>query len=364
MGQIRVLVVDDSDLARELIGAILSSDKEIVVVGEAVNGREAVEKVRTLKPDIVTMDIEMPVLNGLDAIEQIMADNAVPILVVTTRGDANTAYAAISKGALDLVIKPNVNLEEAPNFIQRIKLLSKIKVITHVSGKRALREKTVAGLPLAGLPMVGMPLAGMLAVTGAAPDRAVAIASSTGGPEALSVILSALPGTFPCPVVIAQHNSDGFIPGMVEWLRRISNLNVKVAEEGEPVVPGTAYVSPSEKHMEITVARKVALIERHPKDIYRPSCDILLSSIAQAYKAKSIGVILTGMGSDGSRGMGQIKKAGGKTIAQDEKTSIVFGMPKMAIDNGCIDKIVPLDEISSAILSLAADSGKEKSRVL
>lgn len=350
MGQTRVLVVDDSDLARELIGAILSSDPEIVIVGEAVNGCEAVEKVRLLKPDIVTMDIEMPLLNGLDAIEQIMADNAVPILVVTTRGDANTAYAAISKGALDLVIKPDVNLEEAPNFIQRIKLLSKIKVITHMRGKSAWQEKTVAGMPLTGMP----------AVTKAASDGVVAIASSTGGPEALSVILSALPGAFSCPLVIAQHNSDGFIPGMVEWLRRISNLNVKVAEEGETVAPGTAYVSPSEKHMEITVARKVALIKRHPKDIYRPSCDMLLSSVALAYKSKSIGVILTGMGSDGSRGMGQIKKAGGATIAQDETTSIVFGMPKIAIDSGCIDRIVPLDEISKAILSLAADSRQGK----
>ena len=141
MKLIRVLVVDDSDLARELISAILSTDNEIEIAGEAVNGREAVEKVRMLKPDIVTMDVEMPIMNGLDAIEQIMAENAVPILVVTTRGDANTAYTAISKGALDLVVKPDVNLDDAQDFIQRIKLLSKIKVITHMNGKRALREK-------------------------------------------------------------------------------------------------------------------------------------------------------------------------------------------------------------------------------
>ncbi len=349
MGQIRVLVVDDSDLARELIGAILSTDSEISIVGEAVNGREAVEKVRTLKPDIVTMDIEMPLLNGLDAIEQIMADHAVPILVVTTRGDANIAYAAISKGALDLVVKPDVNLEDAGDFIERIKLLSKIKVITHMNGKRGAREKAVVSMP---------------AMTETSPDRVVAIASSTGGPEALSIILSALPEAFPCPVVIAQHNSDGFIPGMVEWLRRISNLKVKVAVEGEMLAPGTAYVSPSERHMEITVARKVALIERHPRDIYRPSCDILLSSVATAYKAKSIGVILTGMGNDGSRGMQQIRNAGGTTIAQDEKTSIVFGMPKVAIDSGCIGKIVPLDEMSSELLFLVGCNGQEKSRAL
>lgn len=345
MGKIRVLVVDDSELARELIGAILSTDNEISIVGEAVNGREAVEKVRTLKPDIVTMDVEMPVMNGLDAIEQIMAENAVPILVVTTRGDANTAYAAISKGALDLVVKPDVNLDGAQDFIQRIKLLSKIKVITHMSGKRAFKEKPVVTLPVAA---------------GAAPDRVVAIASSTGGPEALSIILSALPETFPYPVVIAQHNSDGFIPGMVEWLRRISKMQVKVAEEGETLAPATAYVSPSEKHMEITVTRKIAFLERHPKDIYRPSCDILLSSVARTYKAKSIGIILTGMGSDGASGMQQIRKEGGMTIAQDEKTCIVFGMPKVAIDSGCINKIVSIDEMSSELLSLAAGCTRDR----
>ncbi len=341
MGQIRVVVVDDSDLARELIGAILSTDREITIVGEARNGKEAVEMVRELKPDIVTMDVEMPVMNGLEAIENIMAATAIPILVVTTRGDANTAYAAISKGALDLVVKPDVNLEGARDFIQKIKLLSKIKVITHISGKRAIRETKVIKPP---------------AFAGITSDRVVAIASSTGGPEALSIILSGLPETFPCPIVIAQHNSDGFIPGLVEWLKRISKMKIKVAEESETILPGTAYMSPSEKHMEITFMKKVAFVERQPTDIYRPSCDMLLSSVALAYKAKGIGIILTGMGSDGVRGITQIREWGGATLAQDEKSCIVFGMPKVAIDSGCIGKILPIDEMSGEIISLVAGS--------
>ncbi len=345
MGQIRVVVADDSELARELIIAILSTDKEITVVGEAKNGREAVEKVKELKPDILTIDIEMPVMNGLEAIEHIMGNIALPILVVTTRGDANTAYAAISKGALDLVVKPDVNLAEARDFIQKIKLLSKIKVITHISGKGALKEKT------AERPVV---------FTGMTSDRVVAIASSTGGPEALSIILSALPETIPCPVVIAQHNSDGFIPGLVEWLNRLAKLHVKVAEEGEALAPGTVYVSPSEKHLEISMSRRVTFVERHPTDIYRPSCDRLLSSVALVYKAKSIGIILTGMGSDGVRGMKQIKEAGGTTIAEDEKSCIVFGMPKVAIDSGCIDTILPLEEISGKVVSLLTGSAQKK----
>lgn len=337
-GKIRVLVVDDSDLARDLIVAILSSDKEIAVVGEAKNGVEAVEMVGELKPDIVTIDIEMPVMNGLDAIERIMAVNALPILVVTTRGDAHTAYAAISKGALDLVVKPDVNLDEAQDFISKIKLLSRIKVITHIRGKRSTAQ-TPAPPPLL--------------FTGGTSDRAIAIASSTGGPEALSIILSRLPEDFPCPIVVAQHNSDGFIPGMVEWLKRISKIPIKVAEDSEKIFPGRVYVSPSEKHMQISEAKTVSFIERNPKDIYRPSCDMLLSSVARVYGPQGVGVVLTGMGSDGVLGVKAIKEHRGLTVAQDQKTSIVFGMPKVAIETGCIDAILPLDEISNHLLHIA-----------
>ncbi|MGD0283633.1 MAG: chemotaxis-specific protein-glutamate methyltransferase CheB [Dissulfurispiraceae bacterium] len=338
MGQIRVLVVDDSSLARELIIAILSTDKEILIAGEASNGSEAIEKVKVLKPDIVTMDIEMPVMDGLFAIEHIMASNPVPILVVTTRGDAHTAYAAISMGALDLVVKPDVNIDAAGEFIDKIKLLAKIRVITHIGGKRQVKETRAAP---------------KLIFDGKPSNRIVAIASSTGGPEALSVILSGLPERFPCPVVIAQHISDGFVAGMVEWLKRMTRLGIKVAAEGDNLAAGMVYVSPSEKHMEISDGKRISLIARHPKDIYRPSCDVLLSSVARVYGLKGIGVVLTGMGSDGVLGMKKIKEARGVTIAQDEKTSVVFGMNKVAIDSGCVDKILPLDEIGDEVAQLA-----------
>jgi two-component system chemotaxis response regulator CheB len=334
---IRVLVADDSKLARELIIAILSTDKDMMIVGEAQDGREAVRKALELKPDIVTMDIEMPVMNGLDAIEQIMSTQPVPILVVTTRGDAHTAYAAISRGALDLVQKPDVNLQGAREFIDKVKLLSKIKVITHIGGKRAVKVIKEQPKPVFGNKMI---------------DRIVAIASSTGGPDALSVLLSGFPEKFPCPIMIAQHISDGFVQGMVEWLRRTSRLNVKTASDGEYINPGTVYVSPSESHMEVTADKRIAFVERHPKDIYRPSCDRLLSSVAKAYGQRSIGVILTGMGSDGAMGIKKIKESGGLTIAQDEKTSIVFGMNKVAIDSGCVDKILPIDEIGNEIINI------------
>ena len=347
MKEIRTLVVDDSLFVREVILDILSTDKEIKVVGEAANGVEAIQKVRDLKPDIVTIDIEMPIMNGIDAIEEIMATNAVPILVVTTRGDAKTAYDAISRGALDLVMKPDVSRKGAREFIDKIKLLSRIKVITHIGG-RAMREvKHVEKFSFGG--------GGM--------DRIVAIAASTGGPEALSIILPSLPAGFPCPVVVAQHIADGFVAGMAEWLRKLSKLHVKSPAEGEPLLPGTVYIAPSEKHMEITDAKTVTLAERQEKDIYHPSCDRLLFSVARVFGSRGIGVVLSGMGSDGVRGMEKIRKAGGTTIAQDQKTSIVFGMPKMAIESGCIDKVLPLEEISGEIVRIMSGTAAELNKL-
>ncbi len=344
----RVLIVDDSSLVRDLIRAIVELDSEMEVVGEASNGLEAVAAVRILRPDIVTMDIEMPVMDGLQAIEQIMAENAVPILVVTTRSDAKTAYAAIAKGALDLVIKPDLNIGTAREFVAKLKLLSRVRVVPHISGRRAHLHPAVADAPL---------------ISGDLSDRIVAIASSTGGPDALSVILSRLPEKFPVPIVIAQHISDGFVSGMVGWLRPLSRVELKVAEDGEYLRPGTAYVCPPETHMLIDSSKRIIFAGRQPNDIYRPSCDLLLSSVAEAFSNKAIGVILTGMGNDGVAGMKKIRKAGGWTIAQDEKTSVIFGMPRLAIESGCVDAVMPLHAISSEIARAAADKGVAAERI-
>ena len=333
--KIRVLVADDSVFARELIIAILSTDKEIMVVGEAPNGLEAARMVRELRPNIVTMDIEMPVMDGLEAIEEIMANNAVPILVVTTKSDARTAYAAISKGALDLVVKPDVNIEDAQEFINKIKMLSRIKTITHLGGKRNAAEPRVEPTPITMMKSA---------------EKVVAIASSTGGPDAISVILSSLPAEFPSPIVIAQHISDGFASGMVEWLKGLTRLSVKVGSQGEDLKGGVVYISPSEKHMMVTQSRTLKFAERHPKDIYRPSCDMLLTSVAESCGPSGIGVILTGMGTDGVIGIRKIKEGGGFTFAQDEGSSVVFGMPKAAIDLGCVDSVLPLTEMAAGLV--------------
>jgi two-component system chemotaxis response regulator CheB len=352
MPQIKVLVVDDSTLSREMLTTILSSDKDIHVAGQAANGREALEMVVRLKPDIITMDIEMPVMNGLDALERIMATNPVPTLVVSSRGDAGTAYSAVSKGALEIISKGEIDPENPDDLIQKIKLLSRVKVITHLRTGQA--GKNVSDAQRFPEPRVQAGAVGQSRLKGERhpPFKVVAIASSTGGPKALSELLINFPSQFSCPIVIAQHISDGFISGMVEWLGKLTQLKVKVGEDGDQIAPGTVYVSPSERHMKINPDRRIRLVNRSPGDLYHPSCDILLSSIAQTFGSSSIGVILTGMGSDGAVGMERIKAAGGMTIAQDEKSSAIFGMPKVAIGRGCIDKVLSLDAIAGQIIGL------------
>lgn len=336
MPPIKVLIVDDSSLARDFIRAIISIDPEIAVVGEAENGKEGLEKTLELLPDLVIMDIEMPIMGGLEAIERIMCEKPTPILVVTSRGGAETAFSAISKGALEVVSKTDIDPDQARKFIEQVKLLSRARVITHLMGRNrnvldsaAIKEK----VPF---------------------NNIIAIAASTGGPNALNVILPNFPKDFCCPIVIAQHIADGFVVGLVDWLAKITKIAVKVADNGEILLPGHVYVSPPDQHMVVDYGNRIAMVKKKVQDIYHPSCDTLLSSVATVYGAKAIGVILTGMGADGVQGLMKIKEMKGRTIAQDEKTSIVYGMPKKAVEAGCVDKVLPLPEIGEKLLSMVS----------
>ncbi len=337
MNRIRVMVVDDDSFTRELISALLCADQEITVVGEAADGMEALGKIPLLKPDLVTMDINMPGMDGLEAIRRIMSAYAVPILVITSSDDANMAYNAITRGALEVIAKPSTG--DYQGFIDKVKLLSRVKVISHIMGAR----DAAAPDKRPGPAETARPSGG---------DRIVAIASSTGGPRALSALLAALPEGFGAPIVIAQHITDDFAQGMAKWLNGICRLTVKTGEAGETPRPGMVYLSPSERHMRIDRSRRIAFRERAPGDIYNPSCDLLLSSVARACGRRSIGVILTGMGSDGVAGLREIKAAGGRVIAQDQKTSVVFGMPRVAIESGCVDEVLPLTEIPQRLIKL------------
>jgi len=275
---IRVLLVDDSGLARDMIRAILESDPGIVVVGEASNGAEAVAKVASLKPDIVTMDIEMPVMGGLEAIESIIAAHPVPILVVTALNGVRTAFAAMSKGALDVIEKPDISPENVQTLINKIRYLSKVDVAAH---QRIMGNRDKA-----------KPESGVVVQKGFSKVGVVAIAASTGGPQAIQAILSHLPAAFPVPIVITQHIAEGFTQGMVEWLDGGTPLTVVMASNGARLARGHVYVNPAEHSMRISAQGMIILGDRDAGQIYRPSCNTLLSSVATAYRQGAVGLIM------------------------------------------------------------------------
>ena len=336
---IRVLLVDDSRLVRDMIREILESDPDIVVVGEATNGREAIDKVALFKPDIVTMDIEMPVMGGLEAIERIIADNPVPILVVTALTGVRTAFSAVSKGALDVIEKPDISLENVRDLIKKVRLLAGVDISSHL-----LTMKRPSGA-------VGVN--NRVTQKGGAKGGIIAIASSTGGPQAINNILSRLPAQFPVPIVITQHIGEGFTQGMVDWLNSGTPLTVHVAGNGDYLAAGHVYVNPAEHSMRITEQGMVIISDRDVRHLYHPSCNTLLLSVAAAYRERAAGLILSGMGEDGVSGMQAIRKGGGTTFAQDAGSSVVFGMNRVAIERGCIDRVLALAEIPSALMQLA-----------
>jgi len=341
--KLRVLVADDSPLARAMLREILESDPDIAVVGEARDGREAVDLAHALSPDIVTMDLRMPVLDGIGAITEIMATKPLPILVVSSASDAEDAYVAVQRGALETLAKPDLSAKARSELVAKVRTLAQSRVLTHLRpgkapGPDATYRGTWSPATTAGEP---------------AKNPTFAIASSTGGPQALARILSALPADFPCPVLIAQHISDGFAPGLVQWLSTVSKLRVRLAVGGETPLPGEVFVSPSECNLSLSPAHRLALVQATDRQIFHPVCDVLFSSVATACGRRSVGIILTGMSEDGVRGIEAIWQAGGRTIAQDESSSVVFGMNKLAIERGSVSKVLPLDEIPAAMRRLA-----------
>ena len=340
MAQIRVLIVDDSPSARSVLRSMLESDKRIAVVGEAANGEQAVDLGKALRPDVITMDINMPGMGGIEAISEIMSSNAVPILVVSGQCDAQISYEAISFGALDVMAKPDYS--EGPALISKIKMLAGVPVMTH----RRRKSKIAA------------PVTPVMQPVAESHRLLFAIASSTGGPQALATILGSLPAEFPSPIVIAQHISAGFAPGLVQWLDDNCRLPVCLARDGDVIRPGVIYVSPSERNLTVTQRGTLELNDHDAKQIYHPSCDRLLSSVAEFYGNRAVGIVLTGMGRDGKAGIGRIAHRGGMTVAQDEASSIIYGMNKEAIEAGHIQKIIPLSELALTMCELAAVSAK------
>ncbi len=319
---------------------LLAKDPGIRVIAEVSDGRQAVAETARLRPDLIIMDVLMPVMDGLEAVTEIMASCPTPILVLSANvdpTDSRSAFNAIQHGALDVMEKPQGVVSEAfeeiaARLIERVKFLARVKVIHHFR-RRRLAAPIVA--PAAG-----------------GPRDILAIGASTGGPKAVMRLMKELPRDSKARVLIVQHIARGFAPGFAEWLDRESAFRVRLARDGDPLEPGVALVAPNNVHMEIRSDR-VCLVDTPPVNCCRPSVDVLFKSLAGGLLAPAaVAVLLTGMGRDGADGMAELKARGCYTIAQDETTSAVFGMPKAAIALGVVDQTLPLPDISAALAQL------------
>ncbi|MBY0522032.1 MAG: chemotaxis-specific protein-glutamate methyltransferase CheB [Gemmataceae bacterium] len=340
---IRVLVTEDSATSRALLVEILRGAAGIEVVGEARDGVEAVQLTQKLRPDVVTMDVRMPRLDGLAATKEIMITAPTPVVIVTaTRTDQDVALAmnALQAGAVALLEKPMGPL--APGFAQAVqKLVSTVQAMAQVKVVRHHRPREGPTVePTA--PLQRRAIGG----------RIIAIATSTGGPAALQTVLGQLPADFRVPILVVQHISRDFTPGLVAWLRTVTRLNVKVAERSESLRANVVYLAPDDHHLGVADTARVELSNAPAIGGFRPSANFLFESVARVFGAATVAVILTGMGEDGVDGLRGVHRAGGHVIAQDEKTSVIFGMPRAAILAGLAHQVLPLEAVAARLQEL------------
>ncbi len=337
----KVLIVDDSLTIRKRLTEILESDPMFKVVGEAKNGKEAISRTEYLNPDVITMDLAMPEMSGIDAIKQIMLRFPTPILILSgaeNRGDLFKTYDGLKAGAVSAFEKPKSLVSSGDwekGFIKELNIVARVPVITHLGTKR--RKEISASI---------------------APQRRdykiVAIGASTGGPQVLAEIFKALPSNFPVPIIGVVHISSTFTSSLAQWFNANCDLKVSFAEGGENLMaqqPGRVFLAKPDYHL-ITENFQLKYIDAPPKNYCRPSIDVLFESVANQWMNKAIGVILTGMGNDGAGGLKKIHDKGGYTIAQDEASSVIFSMPKEAINTGGVRKVLSFREIPSQLMQL------------
>lgn len=408
--RVRVLIVDDSALVRSALREMLESDSEICVVGEASNGREALLKAQELKPSIVTMDVRMPVMDGLETTEQLMAYNPTPVLAITalySRDDVDISFKMLGVGALDVIEKPDLSSPAAyerarQQLIRRVKVLSRVRVVTHLRGRRRLAstntstedepemwrvvrrrqnqasppptlgQQTVTTRQLAPVPKNVEPT---LARAGTLPSLMessvvslntkprtvvkarfplVVIGASTGGPRIVQQILNKLPGTFGAAVLVVQHIAEGFAAGMVEWLNANTALPVGLAQEGDQLQVGKVLVAPDGFHLFVQ-SKGFVHLDDEPV-LQKPAVDIAMKTAAEVFTTYTTGVLLTGMGRDGAIGMQSIRHAGGYAIAQDEASCSIYGMPRAAVEIGAADEVLPPEGIVLALQRRVGES--------
>ena len=344
---IRVVIAEDSPRIRDLLGEILRADPDIRVVGEAQNGVEAVEITRALHPDVVTMDIRMPRMDGFEATKEIMQRTPTPIVILSEPADVRemaVSMHALRLGALTLLLKPSVaspDFEKSSRqFVSTVKAMSRVKVA---------RRQAVT-------PEAKPPKTRPASAQQASRAQLVAIAASIGGPSALHEILSVLPRDFGVPIMVVQHIGHGFTKGVADWLDTLSPVRVKVAEHREPLSPGVVYFAPEDRHLGVANRSTVLLSDAPPRDTFRPSGSFLFESVASVFGSSALGVILTGMGNDGVAGLEAVQEAGGRIIAQDEASSVVFGMPSAAIEAGLADLVLSPSAVATRLIEMVGGS--------
>jgi two-component system chemotaxis response regulator CheB len=344
---VRVLVIDDSALMRKLIPQIIERDSSINVVGTAMDGEFGLKKIGELKPHVITLDLEMPRMDGMETLKQIMKRHKLPVIMVSsqTTGGATSTFKALALGAIDFVAKPrdaaSAKMDEiAAELITKIKAAAKTTI--DPSATITLEPKKV------NKPLVKPKVA---------PTKIVCIGISTGGPNALQYMLSQLPGDFPGAIVVVQHMPEGFTDMFARRLNECCAIDVKEAQSGDMLVAGRALICPGNRHIRIrrmSLGNMVVLSDEERVSGHRPSADILFQSAASEFCTQSIGLIMTGMGEDGAEGLGAMKRAGAITIAQSEESCVVFGMPKAAIERGYAQRVVSLDLLANTLTAQCA----------
>ena len=349
--QIKVLIVDDSAFVRFSLVKFLKQIQTIEIVGEAVDGHEAISMAKDLKPDVITMDVEMPRLDGLSALQQIMKENPIPVVMLSslTQEGAQETIRALTLGAVDFVAKPKSRSSINSIMAELVEKITKASEVTVF----ALKEKRVPAKPVGE--SAAQPSATLRAFRES--DKLLVIGSSTGGPRALNNVVPNLPADLPAPILIVQHMPVGFTKSLADRLNSVSPFEVREAVEGDTLKVGLCLVAPGGFHMEVTDEGTIHLTENPPVHGVRPAVDVTQISVASRFGDRVITAVLTGMGRDGTNGASLIKASGGKVIVEDESTCVVWGMPRSVYEAGVADVMKPIDEIADTIVEYM--EGKE-----
>lgn len=343
---IKVMVIDDSAFMRKIISDLLKDDKDIDVLWTAKNGKDALEQLKHVSPDVITLDIEMPIMDGISTLHEIVRLYNIPVIMLSslTVSGAELTIKALEIGAFDFITKPT-NIFKLNNEEEKRKIIEKVKAAAQIKGSSKSQISVTEAKKTQK----------KFQFKGKETEYIISIGTSTGGPKALQSVIPQIPANINGSILVVQHMPEGFTKSLAARLDSMSSIRVKEAEDGERLLKGYCYIAPGNYHMTAHQERDEVVLRLNQDSVvsgHRPSVDVMMKSVSEIKTLNKIAIIMTGMGSDGADGMKSIFNSGGYTIAQDEESCVVFGMPKSAINNGCINKILPLNEISNEIINI------------